>query len=464
MKTALRTILYNLGVFLLAIMLAGIIWAAAIANNDPVESRLWQIDVRTVNLPPDAQMLNRPIETTSITIQGPTSDLERVSPEDYEAVIDLNEIPFGDNEVPLQVEGGIEGVEILTTSPETARINMEQIITRNDIPVRVDIRGDVARGHRRGQETILPETITITGLASQVNQLAEARVTVFLDNARQDIDILRRPTFYDLQGNVASTVGMTVDPIDVQIVIPVIELAGFAEKPITVNWVGDPAPGYRLLNINVEPSSVLITAPPDQLDALRIETEPVDITGLTMTETLQVALDLPEGVSVEDPQPIIVTLEIRPIQTSDVVQKAVEIRGLSEAYEAILDPEEVRVFLFGPLPALESLSEDDVRVTLDLLNLEKGTYSLEPLVSISVNDVSERSIQPATITVIITDAMTTTNGITGTLPITQSSSMQSPLVDATDSAAANCFSGSIICLIAAFQVPVAVLNKWEEII
>jgi YbbR domain-containing protein len=231
-----------------------------------------------------------------------------------------------------------------------------------------------------------------------------------------------------------------------------------------VNWVGDPAPGYRLLNINVEPSSVLITAPPDQLDALRIETEPVDITGLTMTETLQVALDLPEGVSVEDPQPIIVTLEIRPIQTSDVVQKAVEIRGLSEAYEAILDPEEVRVFLFGPLPALESLSEDDVRVTLDLLNLEKGTYSLEPLVSISVNDVSERSIQPATITVIITDAMTTTNGITGTLPITQSSSMQSPLVDATDSAAANCFSGSIICLIAAFQVPVAVLNKWEEII
>jgi YbbR domain-containing protein len=445
-------------------MLAGIIWAAAIANNDPVESRLWQIDVRTVNLPPDAQMLNRPIETTSITIQGPTSALERVSPEDYEAVIDLNEIPFGDNEVPLQVEGGIEGVEILTTSPETARINMEQIITRNDIPVRVDIRGDVARGHRRGQETILPETITITGLASRVNQLAEARVTVFLDNARQDIDILRRPTFYDLQGNVASTVGMTVDPIDVQIVIPVIELAGFAEKPITVNWVGDPAPGYRLLNINVEPSSVLITAPPDQLDALRIETEPVDITGLTMTETLQVALDLPEGVSVEDPQPIIVTLEIRPIQTSDVVQKAVEIRGLSEAYEAILDPEEVRVFLFGPLPALESLSEDDVRVTLDLLNLEKGTYSLEPLVSISVNDVSERSIQPATITVIITDAMTTTNGITGTLPITQSSSMQSPLVDATDSAAANCFSGSIICLIAAFQVPVAVLNKWEEII
>lgn len=464
MKTAFRNILYNLGVFLLAIILAAIIWAAAIANNDPVESRLWQIDVETINLPPDAQLLNRPIETASITIQGPTSALDRVSPEDYEAVIDLSEIPFGDHDVPIQVEGGIEGVEILTTSPETTRVNMEQIITRNDIPVRVDVRGDVARGHRRGQETVLPETLTVTGLASQVNQLAEARVTVFLDNARQDIDILRRPTFYDLQGNVASTVGMTVDPVDVQIVIPVIELAGFAEKPITVNWIGDPAPGYRLLNINVEPSSVLVTAPPDQLDALRIETEPVDISGLTMTETLQVALDLPEGVSVEDPQPIIVTVEIRAIQTSDVVQKAVEIRGLSEAYEAILDPEEVRVFLFGPLPALESLNEDDVRVTLDLLNLEIGTYSLEPLVSISINDVTERSIQPATITVIITEAMTATDGITGTVPITQSSSLLSPLVSTSDPAGADCLSGSMICLIAAIQVPAAILNKREEIV
>jgi YbbR domain-containing protein len=261
---------------------------------------------------------------------------------------------------------------------------------------------------------------------------------------------------------------MTVNPIDVQIVIPVIELAGFAEKPITVNWVGEPAPGYRLLNITVEPSSVLITAPPDQLDALRIETEPVDISGLTMTETLQVALDLPDEVMLEDPQPIIVTVEIGPILTSDVVQKAVEVRGLAEGLDAILEPEEVRVFLFGPLPALESLSEDDVRVTLDLLNLEIGTYNLEPLVSISVNDVTERSIQPATITVIITEAMTTTNGITGTLPLTETSLLNPPLTAAantgpTASAGPGCLFGDLICLAVVIQIPFAILNKREEI-
>lgn len=458
-----RTILYNLGIFLLSLILAAIIWAVAIANNDPVETRLWQIDIQTIGQPPDAQLLNRPPTTASITIQGPVSALDSVSPEDYTAVIDLSEVPFGENDVEIQIEGGVEGVEVLNKSPETARINMEQIITR-DIPVRVDVRGEVARGHRRGQETVVPEFIQVTGIASQVNQLAEARVTVFLDNARQDIDLLRRPTFYDLQGNVASTVGLTANPVDVQIVIPVVELAGFAEKPITVNWIGDPAQGYRLLNINVEPSSVLVTGPPDQLDALRVETEPVDISGLTMTETLQVALDLPDGVMVEDPQAIIVTVEIAPIQTSDVVQRQVEVRGLAEDLEAILDPEEVRVFLFGPLPALESLGEDDVRVTLDLLNLEIGTYSLEPLVSISVNDVSERSIQPATISVIITEAMTITDGITGTLPVTETSSLIPPDTTGIGTAGQSCLFGGPVCLAAVITTPFAILNKREVLV
>jgi hypothetical protein len=187
-----------------------------------------------------------------------------------------------------------------------------------------------------------------------------------------------------------------------------------------------------------------------------------------MTETLQVALDLPDEVMLEDPQPIIVTVEIGPILTSDVVQKAVEVRGLAEGLDAILEPEEVRVFLFGPLPALESLSEDDVRVTLDLLNLEIGTYNLEPLVSISVNDVTERSIQPATITVIITEAMTTTNGITGTLPLTETSLLNPPLTAAantgpTASAGPGCLFGDLICLAVVIQIPFAILNKREEI-
>jgi YbbR domain-containing protein len=301
---------------------------------------------------------------------------------------------------------------------------MEQIITR-DIPISVHVRGDVARGHRQGDVRAEPDFVQITGPEPRVNDLAEGRVTIFLDDAREDITEERSPTFYDNEGNVASVVGLTISPEEVVVIIPIDELAGFAEKPITVDWVGEPAPGYRLLDVKAEPTSVQVTGSPAELIGLRIQTEPVDISGLDESTTFQVALDLPDGVGVVDVQPIVVTVEIEPILTSDVVRRPVEIRALGEGFEAVVEPDQVRVFLFGPLPVLDSLEEDDIRVTVNLLNLITGTYVLEPLVRVSAEEVEVRSTQPAVVTVIITSIVSPTEGITGTETLTETENSES---------------------------------------
>jgi YbbR domain-containing protein len=296
---------------------------------------------------------------------------------------------------------------------------MEQIVTR-EIPVNLQIRGEVARGHRVGDIRVEPETVQITGPAPRVSQLAEGRVTVFVDDAREDITELRRLTFYDVDGNVESVIGLTVNPAEIEVIIPVIELAGFAEKPVTVNFVGEPAPGYRLLDVKVEPTSIQVTGSPAQIDVLRVQTEPVDISGLDESDSRRVTLDLPNGVEMVEVQPVVVTVEIEPILSSDVVQRPVEVRALGEDLEVVIDPEEVRVFLFGPLPVLDSLAEEDVRVTVDLLNLVTGTHVLDPFVSVSAEEIEVRSTQPAQITAIITGSITGTDSLTETLPVTES--------------------------------------------
>ena len=70
---------------------------------------------------------------------------------------------------------------------------------------------------------------------------------------------------------------------------------------------------------------------------------------------------------------------------------------------AEVNPEELSIFLFGPLPALESISDGDVTVTLDLLDLEPGVYALKPLVSVSANEVEIRSTEPETMSVTISE-------------------------------------------------------------
>lgn len=403
----IRSFFSGFTTLLLAFILAVVIWATAVRVNDPVESRTLEVPVNIIGKEADTEVLGSPPESVLITLLGPVSALDQLSPADFNASIDLSEVPYGEVAVPIQVGGGVDLVDILSVFPESAQLQLEQIVTR-EIPIDLQIRGEVARGHRITDARLEPETIQVTGPANRVSQIGESRIIVFVDNDREDISELRRPTFYDMRGDVASTVGLTLNPREVEVIVPIQELAGFAEKPITVNWNGEPALGYRLLDVKVEPSSIQVTGAPGILEGLRIQTEPIDITGLDETTTQQVALDLPDGIGLVELQPILVTVEVEPILTSSVVQKPVEVRALSEGLEAILDPEEVRVFLFGPLPTLDSLAEDDVRVTVDLLNLITGTHVIEPFVSVSADEVEVRSTQPARISVIISGTVTDT--------------------------------------------------------
>jgi YbbR domain-containing protein len=439
MMRLIRSVISNLATVLLALLLAIFIWATAIRSNDPVEVRTLEIDVDRIGEPANAQVVGQIPNSILLTLQGPTSALDEIRPGDFRGVVDLSNLPFGDSTVEIQVQGGHERVEQISKFPATTDIRLEQIIT-SEIPVVLDIRGEVARGHRAGEPLVEPAVIRVTGIASRVDTLSEARVTVFLDSAREDIVVTRRPIFYDEQGNVASVVGLNVNPSEVQVLISITELAGFAEKPITVDWIGEPAAGYRLLNVTAEPSSVQVTGSPSQLENLRIQTETIDVTGLTQSETRQVQLDLPNGINLVEPTPIFVTVEIEPILTSDVVQREVEIRALGAGLSAILDPEEVRVFLFGPLPILESLEEDDVRVIVDLLGLEIGTYNLEPIVTVTINEIEIRSTQPAVISVVITETVTPTNGITGTSAVTTTSMLVIP--DNDPNTVGNCTESS----------------------
>ena len=151
-------------------------------------------------------------------------------------------------------------------------------------------------------------------------------------------------------------------------------------------------------------------------------TEPIDINGLTESFEQVVVLDLPAGITVDPEQTVTVNVEIEPILTTSTYIRIPETRGLRAGYEAVADPEQVRVVLFGPLPVLDTLSENDVRVTLDLFALEPGTHSIEPEVDVPDRGIEVRSVQPTAVTVTISPTVTNTLALAGTgiLPISDS--------------------------------------------
>jgi len=108
------------------------------------------------------------------------------------------------------------------------------------------------------------------------------------------------------------------------------------------------------------------------------------------------------------------------------------------------------------LPILDSLAEDDVRVTVDLLNLITGTHVIEPFVSVSVDEVEVRSTQPAQVSVIITGTITETETTTETLTMINNfppASQLSTLGAVTSSAPANDLQGLSLVAMLPFVDP-----------
>lgn len=400
-----REALANLATFLLALLLAFFIWMSASEIQDPIRTRFLEVPLEYVGLPADFALVNVDARTTvQIRLEGPDSVLQEYTVDDFAATVDLSQVPSGEQaSVVITVSMFREGADISFITPEQVDVLLEQQVTR-EIPVELDFRGTVARGHTQGEALIEPQVVRVSGPASRVNELSFALVTLFLNSTAETLVETARPIFYDLSGRVASVADLELSDNVVTVTIPVEESAGFADKLITVAWTGEPAPGYRLLSVTANPPSVLVEGRPAQVNRLvTVLTEPIDITGLTETFQQAAILDLPNGIMVDPEQTVTVHIEIEPILTTSTYNRVPDLRGLRPGYQAEVEPGQVRVVLFGPLPVLDALSEGDVRVTLDLFGLDEGTYSIVPDVDVPDRGIEIRSVQPAAVTVTIAE-------------------------------------------------------------
>ncbi len=429
MRRSSNSLLEIVATLFVALSLAIVIWFNATQTEDPIRTRFVEVPIQVVGLPAGTVLVSgEPRESVQIRLEGPDSVLREVVPDDYVATVDLSQVPPGQTiQVPIDVTGGHESVTISFITPESIEVRLEQLVSR-EVPVELDVRGTVARGHTQGEPLIDPSIINVSGPASRVNDLDFALVTLFLNNAVETTTETAQPIFYDRGGRVASVTGLELDTNTVMVTMPVEESAGFAEKLVNVIWTGEPAPGYRLISVTADPPSVLVEGRPAQITALpSVRTEPIDITGLTESFQQVAVLDLPTGIAVDPEQVVTVYIEVEPILTTDSFNRIPQLLGMAEGFEGILTPDEVRVVLFGPLPVLDSLQDDDIRVTLDVFGLEPGRYSMIPDVDVPDRGIEIRSVQPTAVTVVITPTipLTNTEEITGT--VTPESRLPFPL-------------------------------------
>ncbi len=160
-----------------------------------------------------------------------------------------------------------------------------------------------------------------------------------------------------------------------------------------------------------------------------METSPLDLTGVKDDIDRPLPLNLPNGVEVVGDQTVLVQVGVAAIEGSVTLSSLpVRVTGLAEDLRARLSPETLDVIISGPLPLLDSLTEQDVRVTIDLTGVGAGTYQFAPKVVVSISELRVESILPSSIEVVVESKIlgTLTPEPQSTVPLQSATPTQTP--------------------------------------
>ena len=257
-----------------------------------------------------------------------------------------------------------------------------------------------------------PAQIIVSGAQSQVDKVTRARVSIDLNEIRENFDQSLKVEILDDRG--LSVSGVTISPEIVHVTMPVTQQGGYRDVAVKVTTLGRVASGYRLTDISVSPPVVTIYSnDPDIVNSLPgvLETQPLDLQNAQDDITTRLKLSLPVGISIIGEQTVLVQAGVSPIESSVTISsEPIEIVGLAGDLNVHISPSNVDIILSGPLPILDTLTRQSVRVTVDLTGLAEGTYQLSPNVEVLVANVVAESILPNTIEVALTpiDASTPT--------------------------------------------------------
>lgn len=199
--------------------------------------------------------------------------------------------------------------------PRTVEITLERMITK-EIPVEVDPVGSPPEGYVSENQVAFPAAVRLYGPETQLNEVRRARAIIELNRIRPGQDVTSQVEIFEANDKPASPT-IQVTPRTVQILAALSPAAASTKALVTPTLIGQPAPGFRVLRVNVTPNQIVVSGPTDLIAALTtVETKPINITGIRADTRYSASLMLPAGTRQVSRESVTVEVVVAPTETA----------------------------------------------------------------------------------------------------------------------------------------------------
>ncbi len=375
----------NLGLKLLSLLLAILLWNYVISSDSSItrSKTLYNLTgylngQSTLNGYGLALLgdTSQALTGISVTVEAPLADYSRVSSDNVQVTLDLSNIrSAGTQEVYFRASSSYGRVVDIT--PESLKLTFETLDSRTVAvnPVIVGESDDYWYSVTRTN----PSLLTVSGASSVVQSITSAQVYVdvtgmtvpttpslpyvLLDAGGEEVSqaLLNRST---------SSISVSLDIYPSRVIPISTDLASVV--------TGQPAEGYEVQSVSIQPESVSVAADRELLDSLDVLViEPVSVEGASQSFSTRASISQLSDFRDISTEQVYVNVNITEERISAYIENvAVLISGKGENMSATYEP--LGAYVTGPRSDVEALQENGLTVNVDVTDLEEGYYLITP--------------------------------------------------------------------------------------
>jgi YbbR domain-containing protein len=293
----------NLPFKIIALLLSAILYFFVQSERNPNITRTLVAQIVREGQPAEVA-IETDQQQMMVAITGPRSLVERLKDQDIRAVADLKAIRATEPTTTfVRLNYLIQGQppnSLLVLDPPNPRFKLQVYPPKTrTLPVVVQFPQEPTAGFVYGRVESQPKTIAVSGRADKVNRIARLVANAVPAQTGERIDgdfpVLAR----DTEGNLVEDVKLSRDTVHVTIPLEARPPQKFVLVSPTISAL--PLPPYRIESVTVTPPQVKVIGRPERLFQIgTITTEEISARDLTASQDLEVRLNVPSDVAVQD--------------------------------------------------------------------------------------------------------------------------------------------------------------------
>ena len=290
LKKAVKLVTNNLGLKLLALLFAGILWLAVVNIDDPTQTKSFTTSVSIENEEAIAKIVDGNNSVT-FRVSAKRSILRMLSSTDFRVVADMSRIEDL-SRVPIDISA-VRYTSYITFPAQTLylQVNVEDLQTKQ-LVISADYEGTPAENCAVDTVSLRTSNVLrVSGPQSVVSTIESAHAVINVDGVSTSITDSVVPILLDKEGKQVDTTKLT---LNVQTVNIQAEIKDIKSVDINAALTGTPKEGYVYTAVKYSPETVRVKgtgAVLNTINTIEIPKGIVDIEGAseTIVQTVDVS-------------------------------------------------------------------------------------------------------------------------------------------------------------------------------